>query len=117
MLRIVKCAVPVVNVTLTTLANAAWPEHPVALLVPFAPSGINDVLARLTAERPQASFNRTFIVENEPGAAGIVTAQRVTLSRLGVEPEMDGADDFAKIIAAGTERCRDVIRDLRLKIQ
>jgi hypothetical protein len=112
MLRIVKCAVLAVDVTLPTLP---WSERSVAPLVLLAPSDINDSLARLTAERLQASFNRTFIVENEPG--GIVTAQRVTLGRLGVEPEIDGADDFAKIVTAGTERCRDIIRDMRLKIQ
>jgi tripartite-type tricarboxylate transporter receptor subunit TctC len=58
-------------------AQAAWPERPVRVVVPFAAGGITDVLARVTAERLQASFGQTFVVENEPGAAGVIAAQRV----------------------------------------
>ena len=58
-------------------AQAAWPERPVVLVVPFAAGGITDLLARLTAERLQTAFHQTFIVENQLGAAGVVAAERV----------------------------------------
>jgi tripartite-type tricarboxylate transporter receptor subunit TctC len=58
-------------------AQAAWPERPVHILVPFAAGGITDVVARVTAERLQATFKQPFVVENEPGAAGVLAAHRL----------------------------------------
>jgi tripartite-type tricarboxylate transporter receptor subunit TctC len=58
-------------------AEAAWPERPVQVLVPFAAGGITDVIARVVAERLQMSFKQPFVVENEPGAAGVIAAQRL----------------------------------------
>jgi tripartite-type tricarboxylate transporter receptor subunit TctC len=81
MRRILKVAALIVSTALPTLASAAWPERPVVVLVPFAAGGITGVLARVTAERLQAAFGRSFVVENEPGAAGVVAAQRVARSQ------------------------------------
>jgi tripartite-type tricarboxylate transporter receptor subunit TctC len=58
-------------------AQTTWPERPVTIVVPFAAGGITDVLARLTAEHLQASFKQPFIVENQPGGAGVLAANRV----------------------------------------
>jgi len=58
-------------------AQAAWPERPVQVLVPFAAGGITDVIARVMAERLQTSFKQPFVVENEPGAAGVIAAHRL----------------------------------------
>jgi tripartite-type tricarboxylate transporter receptor subunit TctC len=58
-------------------ALAAWPERPVTLVAQFAAGGINDLLARLTAERLQAAFKRPFVVENQVGAGGIIATERV----------------------------------------
>jgi tripartite-type tricarboxylate transporter receptor subunit TctC len=55
-----------------TAANAAWPDRPVTLIVPYAAGGISDVLARLTAEQLQVAFKQSFIVQNEVGAGGII---------------------------------------------
>jgi tripartite-type tricarboxylate transporter receptor subunit TctC len=120
MRHIFRLAVLVVSVALPTLADAAWPERPVVVLVPFAAGGISDVLARLTAERLQAAFGRTFVVENEPGAAGIIAAQRVarsqpdgytlffsTISQIAIAPfthkiDFDPIKDFKPISIVAT---------------
>jgi tripartite-type tricarboxylate transporter receptor subunit TctC len=60
-----------------TMANAAWPERPVTVMVPFTAGGITDVLARLVSERLQDALKQPFVVENVPGAAGIIAAERV----------------------------------------
>jgi tripartite-type tricarboxylate transporter receptor subunit TctC len=60
-----------------TAAQAAWPERPVTVMVPFTAGGITDVLARLMAERLQEALKEPFIVENAPGAAGVIAAERV----------------------------------------
>ena len=62
-------------------ATAAWPERPVTVVVPFAAGGIADVIARLAAEQLRAAFKQNFLVENQPGGAGIIAAERVAKAR------------------------------------
>jgi tripartite-type tricarboxylate transporter receptor subunit TctC len=62
-------------------AQAAWPERTVQVVVPFAAGGITDVVARIAAERLQSAFKQPFVVENEPGAAGVLAAQRLARAR------------------------------------
>src|SRR5712672_2882184 len=77
MWRSVKSIVIAMLLTGASAAQAACPERPVVLVVPFAAGGITDLLARMTAERLQTAFRQTFIVENQLGAAGVVAADRV----------------------------------------
>jgi tripartite-type tricarboxylate transporter receptor subunit TctC len=54
-----------------------WPDRPVKLVVPFGAGGNTDVLARFIAERFSGAFKQQFIVENRPGAAGVIGAEFV----------------------------------------
>ena len=54
-----------------------YPTHPVRLIAPSGPGGNPDVLGRLLAEKFTAIFGKPFIVENVPGAGGIVAANTV----------------------------------------
>ena len=54
-----------------------WPERPVRLVVPYAPGGANDILARLYGQRLTERFGQPFVVENRPGAQAIVGAELV----------------------------------------
>jgi tripartite-type tricarboxylate transporter receptor subunit TctC len=58
-------------------AQAAWPERTVTIVTPFAPGGIADVVARLTAERLQSALKQNFVVENVTGAGGSAGPERV----------------------------------------
>ena len=54
-----------------------FPQRPVTFVVPFAPGGSMDALARITATKLSPMWGRPVVVENRPGAGGLVGAQRV----------------------------------------
>ena len=58
----------------------AWPSKPVRIVVPAAPGGSADPLARLVSEELSRAFNQAFIVENKPGANGNVGSASVVKS-------------------------------------
>ena len=57
-----------------TSAQAAYPERPVTLVVPYAPGGSADALARVLAVRVGMKLGTTVIVDNRPGASGTIGA-------------------------------------------
>ena len=58
---------------LTTLVSAqTWPTKPVRFIVPYPPGGTVDPLARLLGAKLQESLGQAFVVENKPGAGGLV---------------------------------------------
>jgi tripartite-type tricarboxylate transporter receptor subunit TctC len=61
-------------------SQAAWPTKPVKIIVPFAPGGTTDLLARAMAPELSKAFGQSFIVENKAGAGGNVGADAVAKS-------------------------------------
>jgi tripartite-type tricarboxylate transporter receptor subunit TctC len=50
-------------------AQAAWPNQPLKLVVPYPPGGLTDVLGRLVGERLSAVLGQPVLIDNKPGAA------------------------------------------------
>ena len=59
------------------IAQDAYPTKTVRLIAAAAPGGNPDVLARMLAAKLSESFGRSFVVENMPGAGGVVAAEIV----------------------------------------
>ena len=62
---------------LVTQAYASWPDRPVKLVVPFAPGGPVDVIARLLQPLLAEELKANFFIENKPGAAGSIGVGQV----------------------------------------
>ena len=61
-------------------AQTGWPARPVKIVVPFAPGGTTDILARAVAPELSRAFGQSFVVENRAGAGGNLGADIVAKS-------------------------------------
>ncbi|UVH56562.1 tripartite tricarboxylate transporter substrate binding protein [Variovorax paradoxus] len=65
------CALPAAN------AQTAYPNKPIRMVVPFAAGGATDVLARVIGQKMSAGMGQPVIIDNKPGAAGIIGTDAV----------------------------------------
>ena len=64
--------------TIASIGGAAtldYPTRPVRWVVGFAPGGANDILARMIGQRLSERLGQQFVIENRPGAGGIIAAK------------------------------------------
>jgi tripartite-type tricarboxylate transporter receptor subunit TctC len=97
-------------------AGAAYPDKPITLVVPWAPGGTTDILARVLAEHMTRSLGQPTVVENKPGASGNIGSAIVarakpdgytllvgTMSTHAINPALmanmpfKGVDDFTPL--------------------
>jgi tripartite-type tricarboxylate transporter receptor subunit TctC len=62
-------------------AQSDFPNRPVRMIAPAAPGGNPDVLARLLSQKLTQTFGKAFVVENVPGAGGVVAAKMVAATQ------------------------------------
>ncbi len=58
-------------------AQAAYPDRPVRVILPFGPGGVADITARLVAQKLSEKLGQNFVIVNIPGAGGIAAARAV----------------------------------------
>jgi tripartite-type tricarboxylate transporter receptor subunit TctC len=65
----------VTTVSLTVEAQDTYPSRPVKLLVPYAPGGATDIIARQLASKLEQTLGQAFVVENRAGASGNIALE------------------------------------------
>jgi tripartite-type tricarboxylate transporter receptor subunit TctC len=66
---------------LVAQAQDKYPSKPVRVIVPYAPGGATDIVARIVGEQMRALLGQNFVVENKPGAFGILAIEEMARSR------------------------------------
>ena len=89
-----------------------WPQKPVRIVVPFAPGGNTDGIARLIAQPLGETFGQLFVVENRPGAAGAIAAEAVARAPADGQTLLMGTPSQIAIIPAMTKTPYDPVKDL-----
>ena len=107
--------------SITTYAQPHYPAKPVRIIVPFAAGGGTDTIARVLAQKLTETWGQTVVVENRPGAGGLIGFESVlkapadgytlgvgTISTLAVipatqvKPRYDPLKDFAAVTLIST---------------
>ncbi len=91
--------------------QGSWPQRPIKLLVPFAPGGNTDGIARLTAERLTQALGQSVVVENRAGGNGAIAADALAKAAPDGYTLMMAAMPVLAILPAVTKTSFDPLRD------
>jgi tripartite-type tricarboxylate transporter receptor subunit TctC len=81
LLKAAAAALALCGAVVPSFAHAQSFERPVRIVVPFAPGGTSDILARLISPKLSEAIGQPVVVENKPGAAGNIGADAVAKAR------------------------------------
>jgi len=96
-------------------ANAGgYPSHQVTFIVPFAPAGSTDLLARLLAEKLEQALGKPFVVENRPGTGTVIATNFVAKSPPDGYTIMMGVSSLAIDVTLYKSLPYDPTKDLAL---
>lgn len=93
MFRFIAVAFGLIITAGTALAQD-WPQRPVRVIVPYAAGGGTDLVARVVSQKLAEAFGQPFVVENKPGASGMIGAELVAKSE---------ADGYTLLVASPAE--------------
>jgi tripartite-type tricarboxylate transporter receptor subunit TctC len=66
-----------VAAALPVAAQDSYPSRPVKMIIPYAPGGATDIIARIVAPKLSEALGQSFVVENRPGASGNLALENV----------------------------------------
>jgi tripartite-type tricarboxylate transporter receptor subunit TctC len=70
----------VLSLSAAAAAAQSYPNRPVKIVVPFAPGGFTDVVARVMGQKLQVAMGQPFVIENRPGAGSTIGTDVVAKS-------------------------------------
>ncbi|HEU4359537.1 MAG TPA: tripartite tricarboxylate transporter substrate binding protein [Xanthobacteraceae bacterium] len=97
--------------SISSARSQVWPQKPVKIVVPFAPGGNTDGIARLIAQPLGDAFGQQFVVENRPAAAGAIAAEAVARSSADGHMLLMGTPSQIAIIPLTTRTAYDPVKD------
>ena len=62
---------------ISAVAQGSYPSKPIRIVVPFGPGSATDTIARMLGERAGKIMGTTFVIDNKPGANGLLAAREV----------------------------------------
>ena len=74
------CAICLASLGLTVFAQGAYPSKPLKIVVPFGAGGVADLTARTVAQKLGENLGQSIVIENKPGAGGVVATDAVAKS-------------------------------------
>ena len=83
-MRFRRALLAILCLSLGAVAAAAqdkYPGKPIRVLVPYAPGGATDIVARVVGEQIRQTLGQSFVVENKPGAFGILAIEEMARSK------------------------------------
>ena len=89
------CVASAIMLTIFGLGAAAadqWPERSILVISPFAAGAANDIIARVVLDQAAHELGQPFVIENRPGAGGVVGAASVSRAK---------PDGYTLLLAAG----------------
>lgn len=92
----------------------AWPSQPVKIVVPYAPGGSADALARTVAEKMTVLLGQQVIVENKAGGNTIIAMDFVAKAKPDGHTLLLGATTMATNVALGFKQPFEPLRDLQM---
>lgn len=97
------------------IALAAYPDHPIRMVLPYPPGGATDVIGRILATRLAAALNQQVVVENKGGASGNLGADAVAKAAAdGYTLLMGAMTSHATMATLGKGRMPfDLLKDLQ----
>ncbi|MGB6816115.1 MAG: tripartite tricarboxylate transporter substrate-binding protein, partial [Pseudolabrys sp.] len=80
MLFIALAVIAYFSVAESRAQTANYPDKPIKMMVGFSAGGGTDVIARIVAQKMSEGLGQSVLVENRPGASGMIAAEAVTKS-------------------------------------
>ncbi len=95
----------------TAMAQSAYPSKPLRMLVPFAPGGVSDIVARVVSPKLGDALGQSVLVENRVGAGGVIATELVARSAPDGYTLLTAFDNFAANPYLYKEAKYDPVRD------
>lgn len=94
-------------------AQAAWPNRPIRIVVPFAPGGSNDILSRVLGAKLSTRLGTPVVIDNKAGGGGTIGTEAVAKSAPDGYTLLFASTSVTTNAASGKKLSYDLLKDLQ----